>query len=59
MVRISKIQQRRAVSPRRRLAPSIKTGSLKDNLLKGYKEHANTVNKSYAVEAYIPKVKEL
>lgn len=59
MVRISKIKQRRAVSPRKRRAPSPKTGPLKDQLPKGYKERENALTGDYAMEAYIPKVKEI
>lgn len=42
MTRIGKQQERRNRSPRKRKAPSIKTGPKKDQLPKGYKEHANS-----------------
>ena len=41
MVRISKQEERRQVSPRKYRYPSPKTGALKDKLPLGYKEHAN------------------
>ena len=44
MVRISKQEERRSVSKRRPTRSGKKTGSLKDNLLAGYKQHSNSVS---------------
>ena len=44
MVRISKQQERRNTSPRKRKAPSAKTGALKDNLPEGFKPHQNALS---------------
>lgn len=57
MVRISKQSERRNRSPRKNRAPAEKTGSLKDNLPKGYKEHGNALSGEIAAKAYIPKIK--
>ena len=58
MTRISKQQERRMRSPRKHKKPSIKTGSLKDNLPKGYKPHANALEGTALVGlAFIPKIK--
>jgi hypothetical protein len=57
MVRISKQTERRNRSPRKNRAPSEKTGSLKDNLPTGYKEHGNALSGELAAKAYIPKIK--
>jgi hypothetical protein len=57
MVRISKQEERRHKSPRRRRAPSPKTGALKDNLPAGYKLHANAIEGSIAESSFIPKIK--
>lgn len=54
MVRISKQQERRSVSPRRPRVSGKKTGPQKDNLPKGYKEHINAAGEG--VRAFIPKV---
>ena len=43
MTRMSKQEKRRAVSPRRPRLPGIKTGPKKDELPKGYREHANAL----------------
>ena len=43
MTRMSKQGERRSVSFRKNKKPSVKTGSLKDNLPKGYKVHVNAV----------------
>ncbi len=56
MVRISKQEERRAVCPRRRKAPSPKTGSLKDKLPLGYKQHANAVSGNASASIFIPKI---
>lgn len=55
MVRISKQQERRSVSPRRPTIAGKKTGSLKDKLPLGFKEHANAAATS--AQTYIPKIK--
>lgn len=57
MVRISKQGERRNESPRRPRAPSKKTGSQRDKLPKGFKEHANAVAGEAAAKAFIPKIK--
>lgn len=53
MVRISKQQERRSVSPRRPTISGKKTGSRKDNLMRGFKEH---VNAAEGTRLFIPKV---
>ena len=55
MVRMSKQGKRRALSPHKTKYPSVKTGSKKDNLPKGYKEHANAAPQERAI--FIPKIK--
>ncbi len=55
MVRISKQQERRSVSPKSPKAPSPKTGPKKDNLTQGYKVHANAIEKDAGL-AFIPKI---
>jgi hypothetical protein len=57
MTRMSKQSKRRAVSPRRPTLASKKTGSKKDNLPKGFKEHANAVEGDLASNVFIPKIK--
>jgi len=57
MVRISKQQERRNRFPRKGRKPSKKTGSLKDNLPKGFKEHVNAIEGEFAAMAFIPKIK--
>lgn len=54
---MSKKGKRRAVSPRRPRMPQEKTGPKKDNLPKGYKEHANAIEGSLAASVFIPKIK--
>jgi hypothetical protein len=55
MTRISKQEERRSQTPRKRKhLLSKKTGMKKDNLEKGYKEHANALSDQYA---FIPKIK--
>jgi len=56
MTRVSKKAERRGRSPRRCKAPQPKTGPLKDNLPKGFKEHSNAVDKELAASVYIPKI---
>lgn len=43
MTRMSKQGKRRAVSPRKHKNPSVKSGSKKDQLPLGYKEHENAL----------------
>ena len=57
MVRISKQKERRNRSPRKHRAPCAKTGPLKDNLPKGYKEHGNALSGDASAMAFIPKIK--
>lgn len=57
MTRMSKQGERRAVSRRRPRPPVPKTGSLKDNLPKGYKPQVNAVSGEGAAQAFIPKIK--
>ena len=57
MVRIAKQAERRQRSPRKHRAPSPKTGSLRDNLPKGFKEHPNAMQGDLAGLAFVPKVK--
>ena len=58
MVRISKQNERRGQSPRKRqVCLESKTGSKVDSLPKGYKEHANAVAGDQAGIAFIPKIK--
>lgn len=54
MVRRSKQEERRSVSPKRRRAPTPKTGPLKDNLPHGFKNHENSLDASTG--AFIPKI---
>lgn len=44
MTRMSKQAKRRAISPRRPRLESVKTGSKKDQLENGYKQHANALD---------------
>ena len=55
MTRISKKASKRAICPKRR-RPSfdVKTGSKRDNLPKGFKEHVNALKDG---SVFIPKVK--
>jgi hypothetical protein len=57
MTRISKQAQRRAVSPRRRRVPGVKTGPKTDNLTSGFKVHENAIDGDRAVTTFIPKIK--
>lgn len=56
MVRISKQQERRSQSPKKRKAPATKTGPKKDNLSLGYKAHANALEGVAAESFFIPKI---
>lgn len=55
MVRISKQQERRQQSPKKRKAPSVKTGPKKEIL--SYKPHANALEGNSAESFFIPKIK--
>ncbi len=55
MTRMSKQGERRNQSPRKHKKPSVKTGSLKDNLPMGYKPHDNAHEAGCNV--FIPKVR--
>jgi len=57
MVRISKQAERRQRSHKRPKPPGKKTGPLKDNLPKGYKEHENALPQDLSTYAYIPKIR--
>lgn len=57
MIRISKQAERRSQSRRRTRFPSPKTGSLKDQLPLGYKEHVNGFQKEKNTSIFIGKVK--
>jgi hypothetical protein len=58
MTRLSKQTRDRARSPRKHKKPRLKTGSLKDQLSKGYKEHANALeNTELKDSVYISKIK--
>ena len=57
MVRISKQEERRSRSPKRRRAPSPKTGPRKENLSLGYKPHINALVDQPAGLCFIPKIK--
>ncbi len=57
MVRISKQSERRALFPRKHRKPSVKTGSKKDALPLGFKEHQNAVEGSLSTYTFIPKIR--
>lgn len=57
MVRISKQTERRSRFPRRHRAASAKTGSIQDNLPKGFKGHPNALEGDLAKMVFIPKIK--
>lgn len=56
MVRMSKQEKRRAVSPRKHRPPCPKTGPKKDNLEAGYRKHENVANEEMAQSMFIPKM---
>lgn len=56
MSRTSKQEERRARCPRKHRAPSVSTGPKKDNLAKGFKEHANAVEGDLSAKMFIPKI---
>ncbi|MCH9609544.1 MAG: hypothetical protein S4CHLAM45_09400 [Chlamydiales bacterium] len=55
MTRTSKQEERRNRSPRKHKKPSVKTGSKKDNLPKGFKPHENALSEK--INEFIPKVR--
>ncbi len=56
MTRLGKQEERRHQNPKKRKPPTYsKTGPKKDNLEKGYKEHANALTDTLA---FIPKIKK-
>ena len=55
MTRIAKQAERRAKCPHKRRYASLKTGTKKDNLSVGFKEHANVAPQS-AKNVFIPKI---
>jgi hypothetical protein len=57
MVRRSKVARIRSVSKKRPSAPAAKSGSLKENLPLGYKEHQNALTGPAAAQAFIAKIK--
>lgn len=57
MTRMSKQGERRAVSHRRRRAPSPKTGPKKDHLQFGYRVHNNSTEATLG--RFIPKIREV
>lgn len=57
MVRIAKQAEKRSQSFRKTRKPSLKTGPLKQNLAKGYKEHANAIEGELSSTAFIPKIR--
>jgi|APSaa5957512622_1039677.scaffolds.fasta_scaffold02635_2 hypothetical protein len=57
MTRMGKKEERRNQYPHKRKAPSVKTGSKKDNLPLGYKERSNALEGDIAKEAFIAKIK--
>jgi hypothetical protein len=57
MTRLYKQAEHRAIMPRRPRLPGPKTGSKKDNLPLGFKEHDNAVKEGTAAQAFIPKIR--
>lgn len=57
MVRVSKQEEHRNRSPRKKRPASIKTGSKEDNLPKGYKEHTNAMEGDLSRQFFIGKVR--
>jgi hypothetical protein len=55
MTRMSKQGERRAICPKRPRPPAKKTGSKKDQLKNGYREHANAIEG--AESCFIPKIR--
>lgn len=54
MTRVSKKGERRAISFRKTKKPAQKTGTLQDNLPKGFKPHQNAADPS--LNMFIPKI---
>ncbi len=57
MVRLSKQKERRMKSPRKSKVPGVKTGTRKDNLPTGFKEHPNALEGELATIGFIPKIR--
>ena len=57
MVRISKQEERRQRSPKKHKAPAKKSGPKAENLVLGYKPHANALEGLSAGSFFIPKIK--
>lgn len=57
MVRISKQSERRNTSPRKHRKRYAKTGTLQDNLPKGFKEHTNALEGGLEKTAFIPQIR--
>ena len=57
MTRMSKKEERRHRCPKKNKAPSVKTGSLKDNLSLGYKVRENTIDGELGKKVFISKIK--
>lgn len=57
MTRISKKAEHRSRCPKKHRPPSIKTGSKKDKLELGYKEHFNAITSEENQIAFIPRIK--
>jgi hypothetical protein len=56
MTRMSKPERRRARCPKKRKAPSIKTGPKKDNLPEGYRVHESALTGDLANQLFIRKL---
>lgn len=59
MVRISKKNRDRSVSPRRPQPEQKKTGAVRDNLPKGYKEHENALEGEKQAGCFVGLVKRI
>ena len=57
MVRLSKQQRDRSVSPRRPALAGVKTGPRKDNLPEGFKGKVNAIQGDLAATLYIAKIR--
>ncbi|MCB1135832.1 MAG: hypothetical protein KDK78_06160 [Chlamydiia bacterium] len=57
MTRISKKAERKSRSPRKHRFAAEKTGSRKDNLTKGFREHPNALESEQKQTIYIAKVR--
>jgi hypothetical protein len=57
MTRMSKQGERRATCPKRPRPPAKKTGSKKDQLASGYREHANAIDGANTEGCFIPKIR--